>query len=213
MKETCIVHTKQNPSGLYLQCLGEARRHHLSSKTYSGKFLRPHAPFIKEIIDRLGCRSILDYGCGKGSQYQWVSHGEDASIPKGETLESFWGVPVTKFDPAWPPFAVEPAPGQTFDLVICTHALGSIPKSDLLWAIRELYDRANKAVYIAEKLGPVRKQVFSDPDRMPRGWSHFTWGTLLAAARQPQHAALEIRLATRSKFMGDGEVHTQSSNL
>lgn len=184
---------KREPSQHYYQCLEEAKAHHASSKTYSGKFLRPHAPFIKAIIDRLGCREVLDYGCGKGVQYQWVSHGDDASIPKGMTIEEYWGVKVTLYDPAYPPFAK--APTGHFDLVICTHALGSIPVEDLPWAIDQLTTYADKAVYIAEKIGEVRKQVFTDPGRMPR-WTAQQWRDFIAMR---PHNGCEITVATRER--------------
>lgn len=159
----------------YLRSLAEARAHHAASKTYSGKFLRPHAPHIKNIIDAFGAKTILDVGCGKGAQYTWVSHGEEASIPKDMTLEQYWGASVYKFDPAWPPFEVPPPRGRQFDVVLCTHVLGSVPVIDLEWFLHDLFDRARYAVYIAEKIGPISKQVFSDAAEMPHGWSTMDW--------------------------------------
>lgn len=179
----------------YYRALAEATEHHASSKTYSGKFLRPHAPFIKEIIDRLECRSVLDYGCGKGAQYAWVSHGDDASIPEGMTIEQYWGVPVTKFDPAYPPFAKDPE--GNFDLVICTHTLGAIPRADLPSIIERLYLLANKAVYIAEKIGPVKKKVYSQEILRPLGYKRHDWEALLTSVPIPSH--LEVTLATRER--------------
>lgn len=191
------------PSMQYLRCLEEARAHHATSKTYSGKFLRPHAPAIKEIIDRLDCQSILDYGCGKGKQYEWISHGDDASIPEGMTILEYWSQDrslerhcnLFLFDPAWPPFATPPSPEMKFDLVLCTHTLGSVPIEDIDWVLGELIRRATKALYIAEKIGPVGKQVFSEPDVMPR-WSAQEWGYVITARADP---GIEITLATREK--------------
>lgn len=192
-------------SDAYHVALAEAREHHESSKTYSGKFLRPHAPFIKKIIDEEFILSILDYGCGKGKQYEWVSHGDDASIPKGYTIEQYWRQAVKKFDPAWPPFATPPA--GKFDLVICTHVIGSIPTVDLPAFVSRLFALANKHLYVAEKLGPVRKQVFSDPAGMPRGFSFEDWATLLGATRTLDGWPGRITLATRERT--DAGVHVQ----
>lgn len=189
------------PTAAYELALKEAKAHHAESKTYSGKFLRPHAPAIKAIIDRLNVRSILDYGCGKGAQYQWRSHGPGASIPEGMTLEQFWGVDVRKYDPAWPPFATPPDPQERFDLVICTHTLGSIPLVDLMgWVVPLIYLRARKAVYIAEKLGPVGKQVFSFPDTMPRDFTRAHWRSLLSGL---DHPGLEVWLSTHETINGE----------
>lgn len=179
------------PSAEYFRCLQESVRHHANSKTYSGRLLRPHAPFIKEVIDRHGCKSVLDYGAGKGQQYTWVSHGGDASIPKGMTIEEYWGVSVTKYDPAWAPYSQEPT--GRFDLVICTHVLGSIPVTDLDWVVGRIFGYARKAVYIAEKIGDVHKQVFSQPDLMPR-WSADQWRMLLGARRK---VGIECTFAAR----------------
>lgn len=195
------------PSKIYDQCLAEARDHHLSSKTYSGKFLRPHAPNIKAIIDRLGVRSILDYGCGKGQQYRWRSEGPGQAIPMGMTIEEFWGVPVTKYDPAFKPYAAEPE--GRFDLVICTHVAGSIPRQDLPWFRATIERYATKAVYYAEKLGPVGKQVFSRPDLLPRDWTREEWAEALRARHRP---GLEVWLATRAKAE-DGEVITEYGKI
>lgn len=193
----------RRPSAEYARCLAEATHHHASSKTYSGKFLRPHAPFIKALIEKHGCRQALDYGCGKGVQYRWVSHGDDASIPAGMTIEQYWGIPVLKYDPAYPPYAKEPT--GPFDLVICTHVLGSIPIADLAWVIQRLTTLGTKAIYIAEKIGPVRKSVFTTPDRMPR-WTATEWEAFIGA--QP-HNGCEITLATREKTEDRGVIVTR----
>jgi hypothetical protein len=188
------------PSADYARALDECSRHHATSKTYSGKFLRPHAPFIKAIIDRLGCTSVLDYGCGKGEQYTWIGH-EGSAIPAGMTIEEYWGVVVTRYDPAYPPFSAEPV-GQ-FDLVLCTHTLGSIPTHDLPWVVDRLHSLATKAVYVAEKIGEVRKQVISQPEGFPRGWTHADWKRALR-----RDTDIEVTLATRTKF-ASGQVRVR----
>ncbi|TIX28907.1 methyltransferase domain-containing protein [Mesorhizobium sp.] len=180
------------PSEQYLAALADATRHHAEHKTYSGKFLRPHAPVIKEMVDRLGCKTILDYGCGKGEQYTWRNADQTGSIPVGMTIEEYWGVPVTKFDPAYPPFAAEPM--GKFDLVICTHVLGSIPVLDLPWVVDRLYSLSNKALYIAEKIAPVKKKVFQKPDLHPFGWSATRWMTAIKREKP-----IEVVLSVREK--------------
>lgn len=187
------------PSRAYAKALEESKRNHAESKTFSGKLLRPHAPFIKEIIDRLGCKSVLDYGCGKGAQYTWVSHGEGASIPAGMTIEQFWGVPVTKYDPAWPPFAKEP--GSRFDLVICTHTLGAIPVGDRPWVVERLYSLARRAVYVAEKLGQEPTKAATAASC---GWTRHDWAALLR-----RDSDVECVLATRLHTEENGTLITR----
>jgi hypothetical protein len=180
-------------SKAYYACLAAATAHHASSKTYSGKLFRPHANFVKLMIDRLGCKTVLDYGCGKGSQYKWVSHGGEATVPFGQTIEQYWGMEVHKFDPAWPPFATPPT--GTFDLVICTHTLGTIPVQDLDEIVQQLHAYANKGVFIAEKIGEAQKRVYDGVGvEMPHGWQREDWQELIARNLKP---GVETVLATR----------------
>lgn len=176
----------------YKEALADCTKHHATSATFSGKFIRPHAPFIKEIVDRLGCRSILDYGCGKGEQYRWRNADETGSIPVGMTLEEYWGVPVTKYDPAWPPYAAEPV--GTFDMVICSSVLRWIPGPDIPAVVDRLYSLARKAIYVAEKLGPVKKSGkvrFQMVDYDAEGWARVL----------RRDSDIEVTLATR--YRGD----------
>jgi hypothetical protein len=187
-----------SPSPAYLRALEECRAHHAGSKTFSGMFLRPHARAILALIDRFGCRSALDYGAGKGEQYAWVSDGSNASgVPAGQTLEQFWRIRVQKYDPAWPPFAQEPT--AQHDLVLCTHTLGSIPVSDLGWVIDRIYGLARSAVYIAEKLGDVKKTLLSVPSAHPMSWSAAQW---LEVLDRPSRASRHVVLATRFVHQG-----------
>lgn len=139
------------PSRDYFAALADSKRIAAAGKSFTGKFLRPHAPFVAEIIRRLECRTVLDYGCGRGEQYEWVS-------PKGQTIRSLWGEPkLTLYDPAFPQFAAEPE--GKFDLVVCTHTLGAIPASDHGWVIRRLFALAGKAIYVSERQAEARKEI------------------------------------------------------
>jgi hypothetical protein len=180
----------------YQIALAQAAAHHAAAKTYSGRFLRPHKPWLTELIWRLGVTSILDYGCGKGEQYRWVDPLD------GKTLEEAWGVNVEKFDPAWPPYAAEPT-GQ-FDLVICTHVLGGIPLADHQWVLDRIFGLARKAVFIAEKIGPVRKDVHGDREGMHKDWTVIEWLEDIAPHRRDDietHLSVLYR-SPHGKFTG-----------
>lgn len=182
----------------YHRALSVAKQHHKVSKTYSGKLMRPHAPFILELISRMRCGSVLDYGCGKGKQYTWI-------VPEyGKTLEELWGIgTVSKYDPAYEPYSK--LPEGKFDLVICTHVLGSIPIVDLADIITQLYSKANDAVYIAEKIGPIGKSLFNDKE-FPR-FNRADWEKVLASI---PHEGIEVVLSTTEKTK-DGKITIRSS--
>ena len=179
-----------NPSADYLRALELSKEQHRESKTYSGKFIRPYRGEIKDIIDRRGCKSILDYGCGKGLQYEWIS-------PEGETLEQYWGMEVVKYDPAHPRYDMEPS--GPFDLVICSHVLVIIPLSDLNWVVDRLYSLANKAVFIVnavcsppEKAAKARWRL----NNTAANWTTEMWVSLLRARKTKD---LEVHLVTKSR--------------
>lgn len=192
------------PSEQYLRALEEAKEHHRTAKTYSGKFLRPHKPFLSELIREHECKSALDYGAGKGVQYEWVDP-ED-----GLTLEQAWGIDVQKYDPAWPPFEAEPE--GKFDLVMCTHTLGSIPIVDQDWVLDRLFDLTAKVLYIAEKLGPIKKGVHGPRHGFVNNWHRDQWASCIMArafhrfgpgVKSPYERPPAIWLSTNEKAEGE----------
>lgn len=172
----------------YYAALEAAKRHHAASKTYSGKLVRTHWAAIGDMVRRLGCKTLLDYGCGKGLQYEWVNPRN------GLTLEQDWGVAVTKYDPAWPPFAAEPD-GQ-FDLVLVAHVLGSIPIEDLPAIVERLHGLASKGIFVAERIVEPKKRVFDHIEGMPRGWTREDWARVLARPDSPVETLLSTVTVT-----------------
>jgi hypothetical protein len=168
----------------YEQALRAAQAHHARSKTYSGKLLRPHKRFLCDLIERLQIESALDYGSGKGLQYEWVDPAD------GKTLAESFGFMPHLFDPAWPPFAAEPA-GQ-FDLVMVTHVLGSIPLKDHHWVMERIMDHATKAIFVGEKVGRIKKTVFGKRDGLPNGWGPDEW---IAMLRRHVRPGIELHLS------------------
>jgi hypothetical protein len=172
------------PSEDYYRALALADAHHEKSqgKTFSGRFTWKQRKRIKEVIDRVGATSLLDYGCGFGKQYDPVdkrNHDET-----GRTLEQFWGLGATKYDPAVRRYKAEPR--GKFDIVICIQVLTSIPRADLPWVIDRLYGFANKAIFVAERLKMPRKLIFARmADAMPYGFSIDDWMMLLRRPSSP----------------------------
>lgn len=161
-------------SPAYYAALTRTQAHHQAKqgKTFSGRFTWKQRHRIRELIDRFGAESILDYGCGWGKQYQ------ERDERTGQSLAEFWGVDPVKYDPGVPHFQDEPK--GKFDLVICVQVLGSIPTGDLPEIIDRLYSHANKAIFVAERIGGVRKPIFDDiKDDMPHGRSMEWWLDML----------------------------------
>lgn len=168
------------PSKAYFDALRRTQNHHAAqNKTFSGQFAWKLRYKIKDIIDRTQAKTLLDYGCGKGKQYNPAFNTED-----GKTLEQFWGVDIFKYDPGVPKFSAEPA--GKFDVVICVQVLNTIPTSDLPWVIERLYSFANRAVFVAERIKDPKKRIYADmEDQMPRGVSRAQWIEMLRRPGSP----------------------------
>lgn len=166
-----------DPGNDYHRALEATRQHHAKHKTFSGRFLFRYVDQIKPIIERHGCKTMLDYGCGKGIQYE-------QPMDSGVMIKDFLGVDITLFDPGVPEFSKEPQ--GKFDLVIMTQALGSVPKSGIPYVVDRLYGFATKAIYVAERLKPVKKMLHKHmDDAMPRDWKHDDWANALRRPNSP----------------------------
>lgn len=206
--QTEAVYSRQNPSPRYRELVALYRQMHLEGEkarnlppeeVFPGRSLPVHAIAIKEMIERTGARTLLDYGAGKGMQYQW----RDLALNDGRRvsdLKSFWGVEsITCYDAAYPPFTA--LPEGRFDGVICTDVLEHCPESDIEWILDEIFGYAEKFVYgniachLAKATLPNGENAHCTA--RPEAW----WKPLLArvASRRPQ---------VRYKFILENKVRT-----
>jgi hypothetical protein len=149
------MYDRDNPSPEYREMVemyetlhieGEQTEGKSAEETFPGKMLIKHAPFIKDVIDRVGgANSILDYGAGKGLGYDQ----KDLQLSKTlqvESIQSYWGVEdIRCYDPGYEPFSKLPT-GQ-FDGVICTDVLEHITEPDVPWVLEEMFSYARNFVY------------------------------------------------------------------
>lgn len=190
-----------HPSPAYFQALANSKKFHLKQKGFSGRFMFRYAEDVRELIRATGATSMLDYGCGRGVQYE-------RPMEDGRTLLEYLGLQadqVRKYDPAWPPFEAEPK-GQ-WDVVVCTQVLGSVPVQDLPWVLDRLFMFARRAVYIAEVLTPSpRKRLhhdMADDGLMPHGWTHEEWRAQLGAVWR-QNPGKTLWFRTKNKLVTKG---------
>lgn len=179
----------------YGRALEESKAHHQRSKTWSGSLAIPHIVPVMDLANEIGATSLLDYGCGKGLHYE-----------RPYNAGGLWPAEITKYDPAWPEYAAEPT--GKFDIVVCTHVLGSIPLSDLRTVIDRLYSFAIKAIYVGEIIGPVKKKVFSRPELHPFDFDEPEWRSHLRRPGSP----VRVVLATLRTIPDDQPWHFQEVN-
>jgi SAM-dependent methyltransferase len=109
---------------------------HKDENLYAGSALTLHKESIRQYLSIKECKTILDYGCGKGIQYFKENIHE----------EYFYGIMPSLYDPAVEEFCK--LPKGKFDAVICTDVFEHIEEEHLEEVIKEIYSKATKFVYL-----------------------------------------------------------------
>ncbi|MFZ5755786.1 MAG: class I SAM-dependent methyltransferase [Pseudomonadota bacterium] len=160
-----MTFSRANPSPRYTSLVAMYREMHFEGekflgippeKTFPGQSLPPHAGRIKTYIDKYGAKTLLDYGCGKGGQYQPMN----VNVNDGRVFSSipeFWGTTVKLYDPAYTPFSELPT--GKYDIVISTDVLEHCPEDDVDWIVDEIFSYANKVVYANVACYPASKRL------------------------------------------------------
>ena len=138
------------PSTYYLESVELGKKFQKENTSWGGDDCKNYHNQIRFLMDKYNANTVLDYGCGKGRQYQnLVPYG----LPHDQVTEPMTfqtrinAESVYKFDPCVEQFDIEPV-GQQFDAVICTQVLGSIPDADMPWLRDKLMNYATKFVFI-----------------------------------------------------------------
>jgi hypothetical protein len=199
-----VEYTRASPSPRYRRLLEQYRQMHQNGEvhlgippelTFAGESLRAQAAHIKRLIRRTQSKSLLDYGSGKGRQYdlQRIVDPEDGvDYPD---IASYWGISVLRcYDPAYTRFSE--LPSGTFDGVICTDVLEHCPEEDIGWILGELFAYSDKFVFANVACFPARKRLPSGGNAhctiKPVAW----WREhIVRAARGKPDVLYEFRLA------------------
>jgi len=160
-----MSYSREHPSPRYQELVALYRRLHeegipelgkAPEATFPGESLRPHLGHIKRLIERTGARTLLDYGAGKGLQYQPMPLDRGGRI--WPDVQSYWGVEqIYCYDPAYEPLSHLPA--WTFDGVICTDVLEHCPEEDVDWILAEIFAYARRFVYANIASYPAQKTL------------------------------------------------------
>lgn len=140
-------------SPYYLESVEAGRQFQQQNKSWAGYDVVKYQKLIKDLVDHYGARTILDYGCGKGQQYQerlpyGMLPGESMPEDQWQTFDQYLGVTVYCYDPCVQGFETPPPVDARFDGVICTQVLNSIPDDDMTWVRETLEQHATKFCFI-----------------------------------------------------------------
>ena len=138
--------SRLNSSSEYVELLDMYKdMHKISDGMFNGRSLLKFVDIIKAYLENNNCKSILDYGCGKGilysDNYNVLTTEIDAPLHKYWNLDSY-----QLFDPAYEEHSKLPAHKK--DAVICTDVLEHIAEDDLDWVVSEIFSYAKKIVFL-----------------------------------------------------------------
>ncbi len=210
------IYTRENPSPEYRAMVdmyatlheqgadkAEREDHRPPEETFAGKMLVSHAPTIKQLIERTGARTLLDYGAGKGRSYARKDF-EIAGV-KAPSLQAYWGLEdIRCYDPGYEPFSELPT--ESFDAVISTDVLEHITEPDLPWVLDEMFGFARRFVFANIACYPAKKNLPNGQNahctvRPPDWWR----GMIHAVAMRHTEVSYHFSLATRTgpkKYLG-----------
>lgn len=140
-------------SPYYLESVKLGKEFQEQNKSWAGYDVVKYQKCIKDLVDRYGAKTLLDYGCGKGLQYQerlpyGGSAGQELPPEQWKTFDQYLGVTVYCYDPCVTGFEQLPSAGTKFDGVICTQVLNSIPDADMSWVRQTLESYTEKFCFI-----------------------------------------------------------------
>ena len=159
---------------------GEKQLGLMPDETYPGIYALRHAVHIKELIDESGARTLLDYGSGKGYQYDLPK----VTIPgagEWDSLIDYWDVDEVRcFDPCYAPFSKFPE--GNFDGVISTDVLEHCTAEDIPWIVTEMFSLARLFVFVTVACYPAKSTLPNGENAhttiRPAEW----WKTIFANA-------------------------------
>jgi|GEM_PF-859776 len=162
-----------------------------------------YAPLIKDFLQAHEVTSLLDYGGGRGLQYQPMEQPGGSVFPG---LASYYRVETARsFDAGWPVECPYPA-GEKFDAVVSCDVLEHIDQDDLPWVVDELFAFARKAIFVAIGSYPAAKTLPNGENAhctiKPSSW----WRPIFAAAarRHPgiRYRVLNVLASNAAEFDG-----------
>lgn len=123
--------------------IDQYKQYHSSPEKYPGISFKNGYDHITQLIQETGSTSVLDYGCGKGTQYTQKKYHEVWNI----------GMP-SLYDPAVPEF--ETLPDQVFDGIYSTDVMEHIPEEVIPEVFDWIFNHAEKFVFLGIATSPAR---------------------------------------------------------
>tara|TARA_R100001244_G_scaffold111660_1_gene82609 strand:+ start:1156 stop:1788 length:633 start_codon:yes stop_codon:yes gene_type:complete len=144
--------SRENPSERYEELVEKYKTIHDKGLGYfNGKSLLKYISHVQQKLLVHECKSLLDYGSGKGllytdqcsEVYPLLSGGKPISRP----LQELWNLTKHQcYDPAYEEHSVKPK--GKFDAVISIDVLEHVNEDDLEWVLNEIFSYSSKMVFL-----------------------------------------------------------------
>ena len=153
------VYSRENPSARYTELvklyrhaheLGQPEFGNRPEDTFAGEVRIQHASRISFFTKFCGARRLLDYGAGKGHQY-------DLNRTDVDLREVYGVTEITCYDPGHQPYSS--LPDGSFDGVICLDVMEHCPEEDLPWIISEIIGYAERFAYFTVACFKAEKKL------------------------------------------------------
>lgn len=117
---------------------------HKSGKMFRGGSMKGHTEAVADLVSKYQPASLLDYGSGKGVQYDELN------------LHERWGgLKPHCYDPGYPPIAEKPK--GKFDGVLCTDVAEHVPEDAVDAFLADVIGYANRFAFFCIFTNPSRK--------------------------------------------------------
>jgi SAM-dependent methyltransferase len=141
-------------SQAHQNAIEKGKEFHLENPTWSGTDSKHYLKYTKKLAKYYNIKNILDYGCGKGLQY------EKGYMDKIGIEDAYL------YDPCVSKYNKFPPKGAKFDAILCMQVIKHIPDEDLP-ALKQFFEQtATKFVLIADVDPSVpskkKKQLIQD---------------------------------------------------
>ena len=144
-------------SDYYKTSVELGKKFQLANKSWDGRDTFKYRRQIRDLVQHYNCKTLLDYGCGKGCQWRDSHIFLPEEYP--QKFQTWLGIDqVSLYDPCVEEFAQDPVL-KKYDIVSCTQVIGSIPDADILWLKQRLMAYTGKVCFIG----------LIDPVQLPKG--------------------------------------------
>jgi 2-polyprenyl-3-methyl-5-hydroxy-6-metoxy-1,4-benzoquinol methylase len=144
--------SRKNPSERYEELVEKYKEIHAKGLGYfNGKSLLKYVPQVHQKLIAHECKTLLDYGAGKGLLYTDQCANVQPLLSGGKVmtrpLQELWNLTSHRcYDPAYEEHSTKPR--GKFDAVISIDVLEHINEDDLEWVLNEIFSYSKKMVFL-----------------------------------------------------------------